>query len=474
MELVKLDLRIIVCAIAGWFSACGGENASISSSAASVYPGNALPQAGSFAPAAGNGGQAAAPPTLPSTMLVTPPTAAAGGGAMPPVTTGTLAPNEADALWCGVKRTVDSRCIACHNEMKTAGAPMSLKTYTDMIAPAVSDPTKKVFQVVGVRVHDKVRPMPPQDALTADQLSGIDKWVAAGAPSAADPTCAALNPVETGSATAERVWPTTCDETVTIKVSNGGAPQQVAAGQEAHPQEQIAPPWGNEDVQAIAWHAKTDNAKIMHHWILYGQSGAFLFGWAPGKDWNEPIPDDVGVFLPGQTMRLDMHYNNVQGTTTEKDDTSVDICILKKAHFRPKTAGTTNRLTQPLLNIPARATGVKMTGTCAHTGSPVNLLSVSPHAHRTAKHMTFTVEKANGMKIVMHDMDFNFMEQTTYPLRPAVVVESGDRVITTCIYDNDTDRAISFGENTGNEMCYNFAIIEPLNGLNCGGGGRPF
>lgn len=457
MELVKLDLRKMVCAIlvSGWLCACGGEagNASMSGSTGPANPtGNVLPQAGMLAPTTGPGGPVSPQTMSPSTMLVTPPPAAAGGGAVPPATMGALAPGEADALWCGVKRTVDSRCVVCHNEAKTAGAPMSLKTYADMLAPAVSDPTKKVFQVVGVRVHDKVRPMPPQDALSADQLSGIDKWVAAGAPSGADPTCAAQNPVETGSASAERVWPTDCDETVTIKMSNGGAPQQVAAGQESHPQEQVAPPWGNEDVQAISWHAKTDNAKIMHHWILYGQNGAFLFGWAPGKDWNEPIPDDVGVFLPGQTMRLDMHYNNVQGTAAEKDDTSVDICILRKAHFRPKTAGTTNRLTQPLLNIPARATGVKMTGTCAHTGSPVNLLSASPHAHRTAKHMTFTVEKANGMKIVMHDMPFNFMEQTTYPMRPPIVVESGDRVITTCVYDNDTDRTITFGENTGNEI----------------------
>jgi hypothetical protein len=103
-------------------------------------------------------------------------------------------------------------------------------------------------------------------------------------------------------------------------------------------------------------------------------------------------------------------------------------------------------------------------------GAAVNLLTVSPHAHRTAKHMKFTVEKANGKSIVMHDMDFNFAEQTTYALNPPVVVESGDRVITTCSFTNDTDRTITFGENTGNEMCFNFAIAEPMNGLSCGGG----
>ena len=53
---------------------------------------------------------------------------------------------------------------------------------------------------------------------------------------------------------------------------------------------------------------------------------------------------------------------------------------------------------------------------------------------------------------------------------PPIVVESGDKVITTCTFDNDTDQTITFGENTGNEMCFNFAIVEPMDGLNCGFG----
>ena len=69
-----------------------------------------------------------------------------------------------------------------------------------------------------------------------------------------------------------------------------------------------------------------------------------------------------------------------------------------------------------------------------------------------------------------HYKDFNFEEQTTYALMPPIVVESGDKVITTCTFDNDTDQTITFGENTGNEMCFNFAIVEPMDGLNCGFG----
>ena len=69
-----------------------------------------------------------------------------------------------------MKRTLDGNCTACHNEQKTAGAPMSLKTYADLMAPAVSDKTKQVYQLVGVRVHDKAKPMPPQGQLVKSKL----------------------------------------------------------------------------------------------------------------------------------------------------------------------------------------------------------------------------------------------------------------------------------------------------------------
>jgi hypothetical protein len=385
--------------------------------------------------------------------------AGTGGGA--PVEQTPVAGSE--LLYCKVKHTLDARCIACHDGLGTAGAPMALKTFVDLQAPAPSDPSKKVYEIVGVRVHDTVRPMPPQDPLTAEQLSEIDMFVAAGAPPAADPTCPGNEPV----GPAEPVWPTNCDETYMIMAASAGAKNRVAAGVETHPQIAVAAPWGFEEVQAIAWRAITDNKKVLHHWILYGPSREFIFGWAPGKDTNEALPSDVGVYLPSGSMTLDVHYNNVTGTQSEEDASGVEICVLKQPNFRPKTATVTQRLSQYLISVPAGATDHKITGTCRHTGEPVRLLSASPHAHRTANHMRFVVEKANGETIVMHDEAFNFEEQTTYAMTPPVVIESGDRIITECTFSNDTDRTITFGENTGNEMCFNFALYEPMGGLQC-------
>ncbi|MET0387155.1 MAG: hypothetical protein ABW321_14400, partial [Polyangiales bacterium] len=290
---------------------------------------------------------------------------------------------------------------------------------------------------------------------------------AAGAPVGADPTCAANG---APPAPTEQAWPDNCDATYKILAASDSQPNSIAPGAETHPQVPVTAPWGREEVQAIAWRAITDNPKVLHHWILYGPAREFLFGWAPGKDINEPLPPDVGVYLPSGNMTLDVHYNNLVGTAAEKDASGVEICVLKKQNFRPKTATVANRLTQVLINVPARATNQEVTGTCNHTGEQVRLLSVSPHAHKAAKHMKFTVEKASGETIVMHDAPFNFEEQTTYALNPPIVIESGDRIITTCTFTNDTSRTITFGENTGNEMCFNFALYEPMGALNCGAG----
>jgi hypothetical protein len=409
-------------------------------------------------------GQAAPPAQMPVAG-----TGAAGVPAAPPATPVDPAPvaPAADATWCGVKRTLDAQCTACHDGRMTAGAPMALLSHADLTAPAATDASKQVYELVGARVHDTVRPMPPQGKLTAEQLAEIDAWVAAGAPAGEDETCAADGPAPEPTAPA---WPDNCDETYEVRV-NGGRPAMIAPGSETHPQFPVQPPWGNEEVQAIAWRAITDNAKVLHHWILYGPSREFLFGWAPGKDQNEPLPPDVGLFLPSRGMTLDVHYNNALGSQMETDESGFEICVLKRPNFRPKTAGVTMSLSSMRISVPPGAENFDVTGTCNHSGGPVRLLSASPHAHRTAQHMKFTVQKANGEEVVMHDDSFNFEEQTNYSLDPPVVIEAGDRIITTCTYTNDTDGLITFGQNTGNEMCFNFAIVEPMGGLNCGFGG---
>jgi len=49
-------------------------------------------------------------------------------------------------------------------------------------------------------------------------------------------------------------------------------------------------------------------------------------------------------------------------------------------------------------------------------------------------------------------------------------VYNGDTVRTTCIYENNTNQTIRFGESSEDEMCMNFARYYPKDGMTCGGG----
>jgi hypothetical protein len=384
----------------------------------------------------------------------------------------------ANSEWCKAKAVLDAKCVACHDGESTG--PMPLLTVDDMMAEAPKTEGKKVWEVVGTRIHDSEDPMPPKGVLPAAELAALDgflkgdKMVVDKGICDGDKGTTGDAGMETGGPD-ENGWdPTACDET--YKIFAHGAtlddPATVAPGAEVHPQVYWDAPWGNEKVQMINSRPITDNKKVLHHWILYSGQGAFLTGWAPGDDERGEMPADIGMNMPtgARGLRLDMHYFNTEGTQTEKDKSGVELCIVKGEHLRPKAAAVTMSFTSlgPVL-APAGAKDKPITGTCnVTTTSPVTLMTASPHAHTYATHMKFTVKKKNGTEIVMHDGAFKFGEQQSYNLDPGVVIETGDTVYTTCSYTNNSTKNITFGESTTNEMCFNFASYWPAGALSCG------
>jgi hypothetical protein len=373
--------------------------------------------------------------------------------------------------WCEVKTLLARHCTACH---KSDGVgPFPLVTFEDLQHDSPTHPGLRIFERVGARVHDSKAPMPPTGALDAAALRTIDSWIAAGAKS--EFTCP-----EPGPLTNAAPWPEHCDETYRILVhapSDPLAPYMVPARSEIHPQVTVDAPWGNEEVQAIAFRSVTSNAKILHHWILYASDQTFLNGWSPGKEGSAQLPSDVGMYMPRgpRSMYLDMHYYNRQGTEPEYDRSGVEICVLKKPNFRPNIASVFRGFNSfggnDVVLAPAFRINHTEEGHCrVQTSRPVHLLSASAHAHTYAVHMKFTVRKADGREIVMHDDDFNFYEQESRALAEPVTLETGDTVSTFCTYSNETAKSIRFGESTTDEMCFNFAVYYPMNALTCMGG----
>jgi len=384
-----------------------------------------------------------------------------------------------NASWCDVKAVLDAHCTSCH---RTGGVgPMPLTSYDDLLRVSTVDANKKVYQRLGVRTHDAKSPMPPTGLLDAADLRVLDAFVAAGAPAAGSTSCADAG---ADSAPAAPVWPSHCDATYRFLAHAPGqldAPYVVPAGKEVHPQITFDAPWGDQPVQAIAFRPITDNAKVLHHWILNAtEQTTFLSGWAPGGQGGSELPNDVGMYMPAGvgSMFLDIHYFNVGSSAAVLDQSGVEVCVLHKEHFRPKTASVYQAFGSlggaDLVLAPAGTKDHDETGVCkVNTTQPVTLLTSSPHAHRYAVHMKFTVKKANGREIVMHDEPFSFDAQLSYPVPEAITLETGDQVITTCTYTNDTTKNIRVGESTSDEMCFNFAVYYPKDALSCAGGNLP-
>ncbi|MFM2417206.1 MAG: hypothetical protein RL385_1929, partial [Pseudomonadota bacterium] len=384
----------------------------------------------------------------------------AGGGvtratdaSIPAATTGDGGSAAASgSAWCKAKAVLDEKCGSCHGAKVAAGAPMPLATFADTQGMGPINKDKTIVALIKARTHLTQGAMPPGAPLPAAELAVLDAWIDSGATAGDDPTCGGASaPTESVE---EFKWPDICTEQYRYKILAHGTtakdPLMVPAGQETHPRVNFDAPWGSAEVQAIAMKPITDNAKVLHHWILYQTgTGAFITGWAPGKDKRLQLPDDVGMYLPSGTgaMYLDLHYFNATGTQSEPDNSGVEICAVPKAMAKKNTATVFMGFgANGLVMAPANTMSHRQTGTCKVVArEPVHVLTASPHAHNLAKGMDFRAT-VGGKEIVMHEGPFDFNEQKMYRVPGGeVVLNTGDTVTTTCIFDNTTNRNVGFG-----------------------------
>jgi hypothetical protein len=407
-------------------------------------------------------------------------------------------PGSSEGIPCEVERVLAARCRNCHGAPARFGAPMSLVTLADLRAPSPINPSQTMLQRVVARIRDDAQPMPPAFAgtLSAAEKSALDAWAAAGgAPGAA---CggsgdAGAPRTDGGTATPDAATP------------GGGSPGGVgpdalpctpshrfvahAAGSMAKYNVPVIPnlyqcfafrsPF-TPTQQATAWAPIIDNERVIHHWILFRTrtpqaegstmgcrmplDSTFVAGWAPGGP-NYVMPPDVGMELSAganEYFILQVHYNNTGGMAL--DSSGVAFCTTNMP--RPNVAGVLS-LGSASISIPPRTMNRAVTGNCMNRfGVPLTVLSSTPHMHQAARSFRTEILRggATGRSEMLVDVPrWNFNDQTSYQHSPPVVVNPGDVLRTTCTYDNTGSSFIRFGERTEDEMCFNFALVYPVN-----------
>lgn len=387
-------------------------------------------------------------------------------------------------LPCEVDAILATRCRGCHSATPAFGAPMPLLTADDFHAPAASDPSRPVLELVKRRIHDDVRPMPASGPLPADELAVLDAWLDRGAPSEA---CTTDTPPPPDTPTDVGPDALPCDETHRFTAHASGS-----ATAEFHVPEDAgnlymcftfrSPFDGTE--QGTAWAPILDDDRVVHHWILYRTStpqveggvgpcqmpgdSTFVAGWAPGgRNWI--MPDDVGLELPGpdQWLILQVHYWNVAGYTDADDSSGVAFCTTDTP--RAHKAGVYT-LGDAVLSIPPRSTGHIEQGVCPSWATrflpePVYALGSFPHMHQRGREIRTEILRGGDPRRVdtLIRIDrWDFESQDFHPHTPPIRIDPGDELRTTCVYDNPTDATIRFGERTEDEMCLEFVMIYPI------------
>lgn len=172
-----------------------------------------------------------------------------------------------------------------------------------------------------------------------------------------------------------------------------------------------------------------------------------IFGTGKGTD-SIAFPEGVAVKLSrGEQIMANLHLFNV-GAEVLTGTSAIDVVAMDPADVVHEAQMQID--SQFLLEVvPGKST---QTGNCT-APAPVTVFSVIPHMHQTGVHFKATHAPISGAPRDFVDTDFDFDAQLHQDLTPTVDLAAGDQLNITCTYDNPTNKTLTFGESSTDEMC---------------------
>jgi hypothetical protein len=389
---------------------------------------------------------------------------------------------------CGVAEAVSNNCTSCHGTELKAAAPMPLMTYADFQAPAKSDATRKVYELVRERINhaDTIRLMPPPGVgtMSAEHLGTMNAWLDAGAVGAMGAAACPITAPDDEPDPDPVDLPSCADTDVTGQVkqtpickdpdikcyefrahAEGSLDEKYAVGvaDDQYINFIFTPPWTGT-VYTTSYRTLIDNAAVVHHWLFYEDStlapagvspgggfhpdGELVHGWAPGGT-DMYFAPDLGFELSGDvSYSLELHYNSTDASALDRS--GVEVCY--------KTTAPENIVTMSWLGTDD-INGTSAQGTCQpnvlNPPQRAHIVAVTPHMHVKGRHMKVQINRGNGTKEWLHNEPFDYGSQKAY--LKDVWIEVDDTITTRCDYSEPT----SFGAGTNAEMCYSFMYFYP-------------
>jgi Copper type II ascorbate-dependent monooxygenase, C-terminal domain len=229
-------------------------------------------------------------------------------------------------------------------------------------------------------------------------------------------------------------------------------------------------------IGAVAWTPPPDGPFVLHHALLYAVPDETPDGpvdcagmpasalgvdiWAPGAA-GLVLPSDTGLLLPAGTRRLVVEAHVLRVGAGMPRAAAVTLCAGPSA---PVNVAALIGMSAPVPAIRPHHVETSQ-GTCALAGA-VHLFSVWPHMHLIGQDVTVSLLGAEAQSTPLARVDpWNFNAQSRYALD--VDAAAGDRIQTTCVWNNTTDAYVFPGPLTENEMCSAALVAWPASSATC-------
>jgi hypothetical protein len=174
-----------------------------------------------------------------------------------------------------------------------------------------------------------------------------------------------------------------------------------------------------------------------------------LLGSGVGENYSAgPLPDGVAYKVAkGSQLNLNLHLFNV-GSAVLKGTSGTRV--------RTTTADKVTQFAETILAGPLMLS-IPMgkstsTGKCT-LKTDTTVFAVAPHMHQLGVHLKAVANRAGGEPVMLYDGPYDFNEQRQFTANQ-LGLKAGDTVSVECTYQNDTQRTVSFGESSLDEMCF--------------------
>ncbi len=218
---------------------------------------------------------------------------------------------------------------------------------------------------------------------------------------------------------------------------------------------------GDDALRAVGWSPPAHGGVALHHATLYALEGSFPAGpvpcdamptgaiglgvWAPGER-DFALPDGYGVVL-GSARRLVVQAHVLGVGDAPAGDATASLCFAGPAPSHP-AASIPARAPVPAIRPHSVETS---TATCRLSGA-VRLVGTWPHMHSHGLSFAGALVRGSGEKVPLVDVPmWDVGQQTIHALD--VAAAAGDRIETSCTWQNDSDGYILPGPRTSDEMC---------------------